>query len=177
MAQACEQTSEQRDADPRNRATAAGPQAGGAGSGVKAMLLTSALVCSTIGAAAKAAPHRNPNRFRSSRGGNIGYTQPATLLGLIPAGGSFRVTNRWEVSMAKAAASWMNVDRHLKRCVLHQAACRYAIGKHETPFKGVGRMKRDGGWLGFGSGAEARAYYDRDLQPEGFSLTECANCW
>ena len=79
--------------------------------------------------------------------------------------------------MGTKADFWLNVDRPTKRCVLHRPRCTYAVGKHETPFKGIGHVKRDGGWLGFASEQEARSYFESALQGEGFGLVGCAHCW
>ena len=84
---------------------------------------------------------------------------------------------RQDARMAKAADYWMNVDVPTKRCVLHRPGVAYAVGKRETPFKGIGHVKRDGGWLGFASEQEARSYFESALQGEGFGLVGCARCW
>jgi hypothetical protein len=38
---------------------------------------------------------------------------------------------------------WLNVD--ITRLTLHREDCRYAIEHKETPFKGDGELRRDGG--------------------------------
>lgn len=54
---------------------------------------------------------------------------------------------------------WVNVDKPTKRCVIHaDPECIYVIRKGETPFKGVGEIKRDGGWLKFSAIKEAQSF-------------------
>ncbi|MFD2637821.1 hypothetical protein [Piscibacillus salipiscarius] len=43
---------------------------------------------------------------------------------------------------------WVNIDLPTKRYVLHRE-CTYTNRICETPYKGVGRLKRDGGWIRF----------------------------
>ena len=46
--------------------------------------------------------------------------------------------------------AWMNVDIPLKSCTYHgDDSCRFVFDKGETEFKGIGSLKRDGGWLKF----------------------------
>ncbi|MBO8171581.1 MAG: hypothetical protein H0Z33_06815 [Bacillaceae bacterium] len=55
---------------------------------------------------------------------------------------------------------WMNVDRPMKTCTIHaDPVCPYVRKKRETDYKGVERLKRDGGWLSFDSLLEAREYH------------------
>lgn len=47
---------------------------------------------------------------------------------------------------------WVNVDNRTKRHIIHQEpGCAYLRQKKETPYKGIGELKRDGGWLPFPS--------------------------
>lgn len=41
---------------------------------------------------------------------------------------------------------WVNIDHPTKRFSLHKV-CIYTETMAETPYKGVGVLKRDGGWL------------------------------
>lgn len=41
---------------------------------------------------------------------------------------------------------WVNIDHPTKRFSLHKV-CIYTEKMAETPYKGVGVLKRDGGWL------------------------------
>jgi hypothetical protein len=43
----------------------------------------------------------------------------------------------------------MNVDKPAHTCTVHQEGCAYAKSKSETPSKGIGKLKEDGGWLSF----------------------------
>ena len=54
---------------------------------------------------------------------------------------------------------WVNVDKPAAKATLHADRCRYVQSKHETATKGVGELKRDGGWLSFGSIEEALDSY------------------
>lgn len=50
----------------------------------------------------------------------------------------------------RATVVWVNVDIPSKHFVFHSAlSCNYVGKMEETPFKGIGRLKRDGGWLSF----------------------------
>lgn len=69
-----------------------------------------------------------------------------------------------------AEAVWVNVDRPTAKEMLHAEHCRYVRDKHETELKGIGELKRDGGWLPFESLDEARkAYPSAQLAEDG--------CW
>ena len=71
---------------------------------------------------------------------------------------------------------WINVDKPTRLCVVHSEVCRYARGKRETPFKGVERIKRDGGWMPFPSTQEARNYFDENWLPLGYEFSLCQFC-
>lgn len=43
-------------------------------------------------------------------------------------------------------------------CRLHRATCTYVVNRQETELKGVGRVKRDGGWRDFATIAEAEQF-------------------
>ena len=52
-------------------------------------------------------------------------------------------------------AFWVNVDKPTKTCTIHKSECGHVL-KSETPYyKGIRRLKRDGGWLSFASLEEA----------------------
>jgi acyl-coenzyme A thioesterase PaaI-like protein len=53
---------------------------------------------------------------------------------------------------------WMNVDKPTRNCTLH-SNCTYLRNKKETQLKGVGELKRDGGWLSFKNRNEALKFY------------------
>lgn len=61
-----------------------------------------------------------------------------------------------ETEIAKSKV-WVNVDKPTKTCTIHaDEGCTYVKDRQETPFKGVGELKRDGGWISFNSVDEAR---------------------
>lgn len=73
---------------------------------------------------------------------------------------------------------WLNVDFPTGSCVLHKTGCVYETEKRETPLKGMGEYKRDGGWISFESVATAEAEYRRDLARRGLDpLQLCALCF
>ncbi|RPF53329.1 hypothetical protein [Aquisalibacillus elongatus] len=43
---------------------------------------------------------------------------------------------------------WVNIDVPTKCYTLHRE-CSYTNRMCETPYKGVGKLKRDGGWIRF----------------------------
>ena len=55
---------------------------------------------------------------------------------------------------------WLNVDLPTSLACLHMNSCRHARDISPTELKGVGRMKRDGGWTPFESPHEAQAYIE-----------------
>lgn len=63
---------------------------------------------------------------------------------------------------------WVNVDKPTKRCVIHRQGCQYEQDKSETPHKGIGELKRDGGWLSFASIEEAEDYCRREWEARGY---------
>ena len=45
---------------------------------------------------------------------------------------------------------WVNISRTLKRCTIHaNQDCFYVINRRETRYIGMGKLKRNGGWIGF----------------------------
>ena len=54
---------------------------------------------------------------------------------------------------------WLNIDKPTKKCTLHtEDCCAWVIRQEETPLKGWGSLRRDGGWLSFNDAAQAREY-------------------
>ncbi|SEQ93094.1 hypothetical protein [Piscibacillus halophilus] len=43
---------------------------------------------------------------------------------------------------------WVNIDLPTKRLEVHRE-CAHTNQMCETPYKGVGKLKRDGGWIRF----------------------------
>lgn len=69
---------------------------------------------------------------------------------------------------------WMNVDKVFKKCVIHREACPWVDwvrneGKPE--FKGIGELKRDGGWLAFDSVREAENRWREEWEPKGYIMS------
>lgn len=79
--------------------------------------------------------------------------------------------------MSADAAFWLNVDTPTKRCVLHRAGCPYAQAKAETPYKGIGHLKRDGGWIGHRSEADAHNYHQSNRRAQRCAFKRCEICW
>jgi hypothetical protein len=57
-------------------------------------------------------------------------------------------------------AMWLNVDTDPREysCRLHRDNCG-SIRKTPTPFKGIGEIKKDGGWLHFETVGETKAWH------------------
>lgn len=53
---------------------------------------------------------------------------------------------------------WVNVDKPTRMCTIHGGGCTYEENKSETPLKGVGQLRRDGGWLSFGTREDVEEY-------------------
>lgn len=56
---------------------------------------------------------------------------------------------------------WVNIDLPTKRYVLHKE-CTYTSRMCETPFKGVGKLKRDGGWIRFRNAEDAMKRLEKE---------------
>lgn len=55
---------------------------------------------------------------------------------------------------------WMKVDKLTKKCTIHaDTQCKMLSERKEKDFKGIGELKRDGGWLFFDNVREAKEYY------------------
>jgi hypothetical protein len=71
---------------------------------------------------------------------------------------------------------WLNVDTpHRHTCTLHRENC-WTRPSSETKHKGMGTLKRDGGWLPFATEAEARAHFARKWRPRGYQWHVCSHC-
>ncbi len=77
--------------------------------------------------------------------------------------------------MERSSNYWLNVDIPTKKATLHALGCKYEIEKRETPLKGLGHLKRDGGWLGFASEADADIYARAKLS--GYVIKKCGFCF
>jgi len=79
----------------------------------------------------------------------------------------------------------INVDRPTKRVTIHRSGgCTSVMNKAETPLKGVGQLKADGGWLKFETEDEAAAYAERELAgparqkgQKPWDVTRCPSCF
>lgn len=69
---------------------------------------------------------------------------------------------------------WVNVDFPLKSCTLHALGCTYEMKKAETDYKGLRRMKRDGGWLQFDSATVAEQHCKAKFSQ--LSFKKCKIC-
>jgi len=72
---------------------------------------------------------------------------------------------------------WVNVDKpDNKTCTIHSEGCGHIL-KSETPYKGIGELKRDGGWFCFASLEEAENYYQREWRPKGYIIRRGGCCF
>lgn len=53
---------------------------------------------------------------------------------------------------------WVNVDKPTKNCTIHGSNCIFVLRKRETKYKGLGKIKRDGGWILFESVEDAYTF-------------------
>jgi len=65
---------------------------------------------------------------------------------------------------------WVNVDKPTKTCTIHVRGCEYDNRKIETEYKGIGNLKRDGGWLPFESLKEAQDYCKERWMKQRFRI-------
>ncbi len=77
--------------------------------------------------------------------------------------------------MSDAPNYWLNVDIVTKTATLHALGCTHEIDKRDTEYKGIGRLKRDGGWLGFTTRDDADRHARANLQ--GYKVKTCGLCF
>ncbi len=65
---------------------------------------------------------------------------------------------------------WVNVDKPTKKCTIHVEGCRFERGKYEMRLKGIGELRRDGGWLSFSSLEEAEGYCNQAWKRKGHTI-------
>ena len=54
---------------------------------------------------------------------------------------------------------WVNIDKPTKQCTIHTSPnCVWVRKMKQTPNKGIGHLKRDGGWLSFNAPRSAQSY-------------------
>jgi hypothetical protein len=59
---------------------------------------------------------------------------------------------------------WLNVDISLKTCTYHgDDSCSFVFEKRGTEFKGLGTLRRDGGWLQFDRYYSASRFHKEHL--------------
>ena len=56
---------------------------------------------------------------------------------------------------------WLNVDKPDRKCTLHEADCRKRLTA-ETELKGIGELKKDGGWFSFENVEAAKTYSETE---------------
>ncbi len=71
---------------------------------------------------------------------------------------------------------WVNIDKPTKTCVIHKEGCRYILSE-ETPYKGIERLKCDGGWFSFVSLEEAENYAKEEWEAKGYKVWQCKRCF
>lgn len=68
---------------------------------------------------------------------------------------------------------WLNIDIPTRNWRLHKDNCRRSRGKYKTALKGVGNLRRDGGWLEFKTEQERKDFFQKNFDPRlGFELTK-----
>ena len=69
--------------------------------------------------------------------------------------------------------AWLDVDIPIKLCTYHSdEGCKYVLEKEEMKHKGVGEIKKDGGWVHFESLMAANRYHD-EKYPEFAFFQHC----
>jgi hypothetical protein len=71
---------------------------------------------------------------------------------------------------------WLNVDKPTKKCALHVKGCVFEVEKQESKGKGIGKIKKDGGWLVFSSSEKARDYFQQNWASRGHEFSERCRC-
>lgn len=67
------------------------------------------------------------------------------------------------------ASVWANIDKPLKKFTMHRDLnCIYIEKKKETPYKGINRLKRDGGWIGFSDEESALLFYKKKFKNKDY---------
>lgn len=74
---------------------------------------------------------------------------------------------------------YVNIDKPLKRITVHRnQKCTY-VSRYlqETDFKGVGNLKRDGGWLILRDQTEFQNNKEvKGAQRDGYDIIHCSKC-
>jgi hypothetical protein len=69
---------------------------------------------------------------------------------------------------------FLNIDYPTGLATAHQNHCRHVLERRETPLKGDGSLKADGGWLPFDSLEGVHQYLTGHSQQ--LELQRCGNC-
>jgi len=72
---------------------------------------------------------------------------------------------------------WMNIDIPTRRNIIHSDTCVYVLNKKQTPLKGIGRLRRDGGWLPFNSAEQVECYSRECLTGKNLVIHRCKRCF
>ena len=66
---------------------------------------------------------------------------------------------------------WVNIDKPTQRCTIHtNGKCGFLNNRRLTPYKGLGTLKKHGGWLKFDGIVLARKYCKKNFR--GYKLIE-----
>jgi hypothetical protein len=73
---------------------------------------------------------------------------------------------------------WLNVDfdRREYSCRLHHDNCRFIL-KTPTLYKGIGELKRDGGWLHFETVSQAEVWHKENYPKIPWKLCKTKKCF
>jgi len=69
---------------------------------------------------------------------------------------------------------WLNIDFPTGNARLHSNSCRHSESVNPTTLKGVGKLKRDGGWLVFEAESDAGEHLDN--LGRAVTLVKCDEC-
>ncbi len=70
---------------------------------------------------------------------------------------------------------WLNIDLPTSDAKLHVKSCRHVAAIDPTPLKGVGKLKRDGGWMVFETEQEAEDFVHNEIRPN-VAFNRCQDC-
>ena len=75
---------------------------------------------------------------------------------------------------------WVNIDTIWKTCTIHVAECRHVsrnvAGEGTPQFKGIGELKRDGGWFSFVSAREAENFCKQEWECKEYTIRNGQCC-
>jgi hypothetical protein len=79
--------------------------------------------------------------------------------------------NEGNDSPDSTAMFWVNVDKPTKKCTIHKKNCTYVVKQRETTLKGIGKLKKDGGWFDFKTNNEAENYCRSNFS--NYNISHC----